>query len=374
MTKRQLTLIAVLLSSSFIGLSAAAQAGAVTTIAGRREGAVALQSGVVKVGAETVKWSDVMLLVNDGVAGTTPAPNALRFKNGEVLVGKISSISKTSVVFDSTIFGVQKIETYRLSAIDFVPGLGAVQGEKNGALYRQAGNPVSGKILWLKGDRLAIDTPVGAVELKAAGLKRYVFDAGPTAPASLAVDEVRLNDGSVLRGTVEPAQNSLAVVHPVLGKHTFGPQAWGSVRRYSGPACYLSDLQPVAVETFPLIRLPAEKPRMEFNQSGAAGFVSRIVVSPKSRMEYKIPGKPGEKYLFTAAVQLSAGSRGFARFEIRVGGKPQIDKVLNPAGEKPIAVSFDVPVGSELEINVDFDDRVRFPCGVSIDNALLVKK
>ena len=374
MGKRQLTLATVLALAAFLGLSAVAHAGVVATIAGRREGTVTLQPGVVRVGADAIPWADVMLVVNDAVADRVAAPNALRFKNGEVLVGRITSISKKKVTIEAAIFGTQTIETDHLAAIDFVPGLGAVPGGKNAVLYREAGKPIPGKIRGLREDRLTIDSPIGAVALKTAGLKRYVFAAGATVPMSLATDEVTLCDGNVLRGTVLPAQNALVVEHPTLGKRSFGPKTWVSVRRYSGPAWYLSDLQPIAVESYPLINRLADMPRMEFNSGVATGPVSQILVSPRTRMEYTIPGKPGEKYLLTAVVHLLDGSRGSARFEIRIDGKPQLEKILNPGSEKQLAVSFDVPVGSELEIDVDFDDRVRFPCGVSIDNALLVKK
>ena len=98
------------------------------------------------------------------------------------------------------------------------------------------------------------------------------------------------------------------------------------------------------------------------------------MISPKTVLEYKVPGAIGEKYLLTAGAQLSDGSRGSARLGIRIGEEVLLDKVLTPAENKPFAFSYEVPVGSSFEITVDFHDRVHFPCSVSIDNALLLKK
>ena len=75
-----------------------------------------------------------------------------------------------------------------------------------------------------------------------------------------------------------------------------------------------------------------------------------------------------------ARVRLLDGSRGSARVKLSVGTKAVFDQVLTPEGKAPVAVSFEVPVGSGLKLEVDFGKRVRFPCGITLDNALLVKK
>ena len=365
--------IGLLALAIFVGSSAANWAGMVTTVSEQREGGIQLQPSVVRVGSEAVPWAHIMFVANDAPDRTSVFPHAVRLKNGEVWTGTITAISRTSVTLESATLGTKPFAIEQLSAIDFAPRLGDLGSEKSRSLHRLSGKPLSGTILWLKGDRLAIDTPIGAIELKASGLKRYVCDKDPAA-APLVLDEIRLTDGSVLRGSIEPAQDAMVVQHPLFGKHTFGPQAWSSVRRFSGPAVYLSDLQPVKEKMVPLIRRPADRPRSEFAQSKKTGPASRLVISPKTVLEYKVPGTIGEKYLLTAGAQLSDGSRGSARLGIRIGEEVLLDKVLTPAENKPFAFSYEVPVGSSLEITVDFHDRVHFPCSVSIDNALLLKK
>jgi len=370
--KARLTVLSAILAA--MGLPSASPAGVVLTIAGRQEGAISVQPGSVRVGNSSVKWADVMLAVNDKKAGGAPAPNALHFKNGEVWAGKITKLSDNRITIESASLGKRMVETALLRSADFAPGLGLVEGEKAGVLYRRKGGPIPGTLIWIKDARVAIDTTLGAVAINRDGLSRYVFDGKAAETMSTAADEVHLADGSILRAAVKPGQGVLVIKHATLGEQRLGPDAWRSVRRYSGPALYLADVRLVSAKTFPLIRRPANKPLTEHYQSGAGGLASRIFIWPKSIIGYKLPGRPGNKFLFTARIGLFDGSRGAARVKIGVTGKAVFDQVLVPEGKSAVSVSFTVPGGSDLKLEVDFDGSVRFPCGVTVDNALLVKK
>jgi hypothetical protein len=355
------------------GVSAAAWGGIVATVSARHEGTVQVEAGAVRVGQQVVPWRDVMVVTSDAPPGPGAGPHVLRLRNGEVLVGKVTGLTRAEATLESALLGTRQVKTEDVAAIDFVPGLGDLGAEKPKSLHRVAGRPISGKLLWLRDGLLAIDAPIGAMELKLDGLNRYVFDTAAQKTAALAGDEVKLVDGGVLRGAVEPVQGGWVVEHPVFGRQTLGAQSWLAVRRFSGPAIYLADLRPVQERTYPLIRRPADRLRIEFSPDGATGTVSRIVIAPKTDVKYQVPGD-GARYVLNAGVRLIDGARGVARLEIRVDGQVRTDKVLNPDAEKAVLVTCDVPGGSSLEVTVDFGDRIHFPCAVTIDNALLVRQ
>ena len=380
MSKRTLdkTIVATLLDAALLGavlvgvFCQPVVAGNVITVSGRKEGDITLQPNAVRVGNDTVPWADVMLVVNDAPPAAEKPAQVLRLSSGEILVGKITSIAQGVVTLDTTTFGVQKIAMAKLAAIDFVPGLDPPADEKKNSLYRDMGNSISGQILWLKEDRLALDAPIGAVELKLAGLKRYVFTL-KTDGATAAADEVQLTDGSVVRGAIQPSPDGLVIKNDLLGKRPLGPAAWSTVRRFSGKAVYLADLR-ATVETLPLIVRPADPPRAEFNPRAADGLVSRLLIFPQTRMQYRLPGNPGGKYLLTGKARLPEGVRGAARLELRIDGVVRLEKTLAPGGEGAVSLSVELPAGGQLELFVDFAERVRFPCVVALENGLLEKK
>ena len=364
-----------LLAAALLVFPAAALAGLVLAAQGRHEGSLSIQPGAIQAGNTSIKWADVLLALNENHGAAPASPNAVHLKNGEVWAGTIAKLQAGRITLQSPSLGLREIDVTQVCAIDFAPAPALTGKERAGMLYRIKASPVLGKLLWVQAERVAIDSALGAIALERKDLQRYVFEAAPGAAAASTDDEITLADGSVLRGRVEPTQAGLALKHPVLGDLVIRPDAWQSIRRHSAAAVCLADLPPASVETFPLIRRPADPPRVEHPQPGGpAGFVARINIWPRSVITYRLPGEPGAKVLVTAGVGLTDGSRGSARVSFRLGEKVVFDQVLAPGAEKPVPVSFEAPAASDLKLEVDFDKNVRFPCTVALDDALLVRK
>jgi len=359
-------------------MPAAAFGGLVLTANGRQEGAVAVGPGVIRVASASVNWADAILVVNDLQAELAPAPEALHLKNGEVWAGKVVKLAEGRVTLES-FFGRREVPVADVCAIDFMPGLPLIEDDTGGLLHRVKGRPVTGSLISIDADRAVIDTALGAVTLDKKDLKRYVLSGAKKKPEAPSDDEITLGDGSILWGKSEPTKDGLRIKHAVLGEQVIGGGAWRSVRRHSASVTYLAEAAPSSVKTFPVIRRPADPPRVERARCGhptgiSPGFVSRVYFWPKTIADYKLPGQAGEKVLFRAAVALADGSRGAARVLFRLGDRIVFDQVLTPENSKPVLVSFEAEAAGELKLEVDFGKGVRFPCSVTMEDPYVITK
>ncbi|MCE9545962.1 MAG: hypothetical protein K8T25_10645 [Planctomycetia bacterium] len=363
--------------------AAPATAGVVLSTSGRQQGEVSVAPGALRVGTATIPWADVLLAVNQSPSAAAPAPNMLRLKNGEAWAGTVTLVGGR-LTFDSPLLGQRTVDLAKVRAIDFAPGLPWTGTEKGGVLYRNVARDVPGTLVWMRDDRVGINTVVGAVALKRSELKRYVF-AGPANATNDADDELTLSDGSVLRGRIEAGEKGLTLKHATLGERLIPPQAWWTIRRGADASrsISLTELKPQSVKTYPLIRRPASPPRAErATLGGPADFATRLRIWPRTVVVYRLPGPPTQKYLLTAVLRLDEVSRGEARVRVQSGdsvngksanSKTLLDKILTPE-QPPLPLSIEAAGGSELTIEVDFGDAVRFPCNVVMDDGLLLRK
>jgi hypothetical protein len=66
-----------------------------------------------------------------------------------------------------------------------------------------------------------------------------------------------------------------------------------------------------------------------------------------------------------------AGGNGDVQVRVRSGKEQRLDQELKPR-DKPVVVGLDIPVDDEfVEIEVDFGERLRFPCGVVLGDPRL---
>jgi hypothetical protein len=360
-------------------MPAAAFAGLALTLNGRQEGAVAVGPGVIRVGGASVNWADVILVVNDLQAELPVAPEALHLKSGEIWAGKVVKLAEGRITLESS-FGQRQIAAADVCAIDFMPGLPLIQEDDNGGLlHRLKGRPIPGNLISIDADLATIDTALGAVTLDKKDLKRYVLSGAKKKPEARSDDELTLADGSILCGQCEPTKDGLRIKHAVLGEQVIQGGRWQSVRRHSTSVTYLAEAAPSFVKAFPVIRRPADPPGVERARcrrpTGASpGFVSRVHFWPKTIADYKLPGQPGGKVVFRAAVALAEGSRGAARVLFRLGDRVVFDQVLTPENSKAVPVSFEAEAGSDLKLEVDFGKAVRFPCSVTMEDPYVVAK
>jgi len=237
------------------------------------------------------------------------------------------------------------------------------------------GKPVPGSLLWIDGDKVALETPLGVLALTRKEMKRAVYeDKDSTNAAAGREDEIALVDGSVLIGQITPGKDGFIVKHALMGEQIIKPDSWRWVRRHPAQVEYLADEQPASVLGTPLIRQAPPAPRVEVSRGLEEGcvFVRRMYVWPKTVVEYKLPGKQGEKARVSAVLNLAAGSKGNAKVRFRTGERTLFERLMTIESPVPVVVSFDAEAGSVMALDVDFDKMIRFPCSVTIDDAFMI--
>ncbi|MCE5278991.1 MAG: hypothetical protein ABFD92_19380 [Planctomycetaceae bacterium] len=356
-------------------LSVAADAGTVLTGAGWQRGDLALQNAAIQVGGANVKWDAVLLMVNSKVPPSA-AGEAVHLNNGETWAGKIIEAADGKITIESPLLGKRTLDLATLKAVDFVAGLPLPKPAKEGTLYRVRGAPVPGTLISIKDDKATVDTALGAVPMDKKDISRYMPAAPKEAPAPAAGDELTLADGSILYGPVQATAAGLTLAHPVLGNLTIAPQAWLGFRKRGSSVTWLADLEPASLQTYPLIRRPADPPRTEHLRAGddasAARSVTRLHIWPRTVMAWKLPATSGGKLQFRAAVAMTEGSRGPARVRLSQGDKMLFDQAVAPGAAEPVIVAFEAQAGVELKLEVDFDVAVRLPCEVTVDDPHVV--
>lgn len=371
------TLAAITVAAAILAPVRDAAAGTVVTAAARQEGKIELDAGTVKAGAAQVKWADVLVAFNDEFPGVAVPPEVLHLRNGESWAGDIVKVAGEQAAINTPLFGKREFPSAMVKAIDFKPGLPPIQAGEEKMLYRTRGSPVPGSVLWVEGEKVALETPLGVLALTRKEITRAVCGLVTNAVAAPAAnsDEIALADGTILSCEVTPSKDGLVVKHPVLGSQVLKPDSWRWVRRHRDNVVYLADTKPVSVVATPLIRRAPPAPRVEPSrgtEKEGAMFARRMYAWPKTVSEYMLPGVNGRKTIVSAVVSLAAGSRGDAVVRFRVGEKTAFESVLKQEKPGPVAVSFEAEAGSRLAIEVDFDKVLRFPCSVTVDDAVAV--
>lgn len=348
---------------------AAARAGVVQTVAGRLAGSLQVAGDGLTVGEKPVAWRDVVYLVRDEAPGTLSASQAVRTTGGELWHLQITGwlYQQKQLAVRSSLFGEKLLEGKDLSAIDFAAGLGEPPQVAGGVLFRDRGEPIPGSLVRVDPDTISILSPLGVLSLELAAVTRYVLPAAKRTGAP-AGDELRLRDGSIFRGSVEPRPGKLHVEHPVLGAMEVPLSAVRSVRREHPRVAYVDDLPAGSARAVPLIRR-AVAPRFVQAEEAAGGgetgrpaFIRGICVEPKATIRLTPP--PGA-VRFVASVNPAARgpTAGACLVHVRVGGRTAYDETVGPA-DRPPGASVELSRPGQVEIEVDFRRPIRLPAGV----------
>jgi len=375
--RRGLGLPALCFAASILGMMIGppARGASVATVNGRFEGDLSIRADAVTISGQAVKWDDVLFLIADTAMTVAPAPQAVRLTNGEVWAVEIIGLAEGELEIHSALFGGRKLNLDQVRAIDFLPGLPDVRGEKAGVMYRYAvadsAEPVPGTILWIDRDRAAIDTVLGALTISRDGLRRYVFDRPSAGDEGDRPHEIALADGSVLHARlVSEGDGRIAVQHPVLGALRVRTAALRSVLRRDNPSVlFLADMKPAAVKTFPFISRDAAAPSVDARPHP---YVRSLLIRPRTVIEYPLRERAGRKLSFRARMGTADDSRGPVHARIRVDDVVVFDRELGTDQAEPADVSLELPEGARMSVEVDFGSAVRFPCAAVLADAYLV--
>lgn len=367
--------ITVVVATALLVASAAHAAGVVRTLDDRLEGHVVFRDGRIEVDGKPVPWPALVYAMPDGHVRTLGAPGAVRLAGGEVWRGDVLSLSAAKLTLRSRLWGERRIDAARVTAVEFVHGAPAPDASKPGTLYREDGEPIPGSLLWIGPSRLAIDSPLGVLTLARKGLIGYVFDrtaAGRT--DARAADEVGLVDGTVLQGRAMAKAGHLVLEHPIHGNLKLPAEIVRYVRRPVDGASDLAALAPtsaVSTGVFGPQAAPAISIRRLAETPQADALVT-VTVRPKTELRYEVA--PGEGRWLVARLRPVADARGEVRVWIAAGDAVLDEVVLTPDAA-PVPLHLELPPEArDLTVEVDFGRRIGFPCGVRIEDPLLISR
>lgn len=338
-----------------------AHAGIVQTLTGRFEGKVILHKDHLTVDAKKLVWDDVLYLLPDSDGKPLIRPQRVHLKNGESWAVELVGLADKKLDVRSDLFGQKQFDLRLVAALDFAASSGRTDARKLRVLYRAKGEPIPGKLLGLKQDKLTIDSAVGELDLPREGLVSYRFADATRAP-SPGDDDVTLIDGSLFRGKLHPGETGYLFEHATLGKATIPAAIIRSVVRHPARMFDLTDAKPVVLKARPLLATKnaelAAPPMVE-----GSSFVKGLLFEPNLTAEYQIPGMAEKKGRLRAVLLPVGNSAGDVRLRIKIGDKVVVERELAPMS-KAEAISLPVIGGDVLEISVDFGTSLRFPCGV----------
>lgn len=209
--------------------SGAAMGDVVWTSSGRMEGKVAVHAGQVTCGEAKLEFAQAQRLIRDVAGRSISEGQALRLRDGEVWYGQVKRLVAKKIVFGSATLGEREVEVGKVAAVDFVnrPEKAGVEGER---LYRDFGEAVPGKLLFMDPQRVTLQSPLGIVTLSRESALRYVFGEEKQAPKA-AGDELRLIDGSIFRGKTSLGEGRVEMEHEILGKVILPIEAVAQITR-----------------------------------------------------------------------------------------------------------------------------------------------
>ena len=350
-------------------------AGVVETEEGRFEGVISFQSNSVKVGAKQVALADVLYLFADP-SPASPAESAPRqlvhLSNGEVLAGEIVTGTEKQTEVRCKWFGLKQFTSDQISVLEFLPGESRVNDPKAGTLYRKAGQPIPGSLVWIDPGTVGIDSPLGTAKIPRSGLVSYVYDnKPPVVPVGdvLPFEVVGLTDGNIFRGRLSIENDTVNLEHPVVGAMTFPAVAVSFI------VCYNTSMYELSALPYEITERGAgalgSGELSPVRSSPNAGFIRATRIEPNIQVRYTQPERTGKMLLLRATVTPVERARGDTRLTISVGNQKVFEKTIS-ATDEALSVEASIPEGKNFMIDVAFDTLLRFPCGAVLQDAHLL--
>ena len=349
---------------------ALAVGGLVHTREARVEGAVAFRGGRVEVGGKAVSWDALLLAVRETPVRGLSGRDVVRLRSGEAWVVDVLGLAAGQLRVRSAQLGERRVAVGQVATVDFVRGLPLAARQRDGTLYRDQGEPVPGKVLWLDRRHIAIGSPLGVLEVPRRDATRYVFANGAAPAPPSDGEEVGLVDGSILIGRLAPAKDGFELDHALLGKLAIPGTALRSIVRRGDAVAFLAEQTPKTTAA-PLVAHPAPPEPVACPAADGSTWLKGVRVAPRASLRYRLPAAAGRRLAFRAGLQPLPGARGDLRLRVLAGGKTLCDQHL-PASAPWPALALDLPAARELVVEVDFGTRIRFPCGVVLCDPLVV--
>jgi hypothetical protein len=335
----------------------------------------------------SLRWSDEELFVGDrrldpasvrslslevDQADAEPSMGSVVFRNGERWQCEIQSLAKGKLAIERSLSGDRMIELSSVHSLHFgpLPEQSPQPVYRPGMLYRTTGSPVPGKIAWIKRDDLALDSALGILPIPRQGLLAYVFPDSAVKPPPTDLDEVGLRDGSLFFGKVR-FETGKVVLDRSGQEPLYVP--WKKLQyliRSGKKTFWLNGLASSSSESLGPLGPGEGVLSMDYRRASEPSLFA-LRVLPKTSLSYRIPtGFPAGKSFLQTHLAPLPNSRGAVTFTLSVGGKEFYRKKLDP-DSIPEKLSIPLPKGDELTVDVDFEERIVYPCGVDMHDAHL---
>ena len=383
--KHVLMKINLIIMSLSLAVAAAgpAAAGVVQTLDARLEGDVTFADGRLEVAGKAAPWDTVIYAMPQAAARTLSAAGAVCLAGGEVWRAEILSLSNKRLAVRSALLGAREIDIGLVAQLEFAaPRAGSpapaedAQHPAAGTLYREKGEPVPGTLLWIDAARLALDSPLGVLTLAREGLVRYSFPGAARAAPAGDTDRVGLVDGSVLLAAARPVAGGVRIEHPILGTMKLGAGLIRYVRRGDPRVSDLVAGVPRTVATSGVFEKAAAASLILVSYQGDFGaertrHLAAERLTPKTTIKYDLRPETGKRRRLTGRASPIEGARGDAVLKISAGGKTVFEQTFAP-GAATVLLAIDLPEAKDLRLEVDFGPRIAYPCGVLLEDPLLI--
>jgi hypothetical protein len=292
----------------------------------------------------------------------------IKFKNGEIWFCTITGIENQSIKVQTRFAGTQAIPLSQISMLEFnKKEKDPENGTQPGTLYRLEGEPIPGKLIWIRQKDIAIESPLGIIPIPRTGVRRFVVSNESLQQAN-KLDELSLTDGTKIMGSIiiEEGGDHFSMLHSGVGKLRFPINNIHSLKRRPKNVVWLSDLRAKTYKATGLV-IPPPAPKI-IKPSGDA--LSSLKVNPKSKITYVAPQIGDGKIIFRSTIVPSEGNRGSVMTSLGSAEKNIITHVEPGSDEQLIQIN--IESGSILELEVNFQGRLIFPCAVEFRDAHFV--
>jgi hypothetical protein len=165
---------------------------------------------------------------------------------------------------------------------------------------------------------------------------------------------------------IDEAGDHLSVTHDIVGKLRFPLNGIHSLKRRPKNVAWLSDLRAKTYKAIgPIIPPPSPKLIKSLKSS-----ITSLKVNPESRITYSVPELSPGKIIFRSTIVPGQGNRGSVITSLGTLDKTTTTNI-NPDSKEQL-VQIIIEPGSELELKVNFQGRLIFPCAIELRDAHFV--
>jgi len=342
--------------------------GVVRTFSGVMKGQLALRGDQLTVGGKAVPLQTLLSLNNAVAVSGSAADSGIRLRNGELWAGQIKGYAAAAVELESA-FGVRKVKLSEISSLIF-DGDVPFADEAPGTLYRRGGDPIPGKLVWIKSKDLALSSLLGILPIPRNKLARFVVQP-VNAKVGSGLVEFGLVDGSILYSkTLKIKNGRFQMQHPVLGEFKLGSNQITYLRRRTLDTVWLAG--PTRTKAVGIIGAGVKPFLRDAGQSGGQVFQQALRLPALSSATYDLPAAFRKGATLRGTLMPLSNSRAKLRVSLQAAGKTVWQTKLEPGGD-PVEVNLRFPPCKDFSIAVAYDGKVAVPGGAEwLDAHLLL--